>query len=287
MSFQLSFQDTPAHAEHVQSLLDIPRWRARELGRRALSIQKSGLYRFREQSISLHSTHSKTSSIPPSKSLYLSPSPNNPTPLIYIHNETTLMADRRYAVAQNKRALVLNFANGVQPGGGFLSGSRAQEETLCFASTLYTTLSGDPFYDYNLKQPHKRASDFAIVSTAVVFTDDHYDFISEPWNMHVITCAAPICVKWGGLDPHQSALCLHQRIRRVYEIAAAFGFEYLVLGAWGCGAFGNDPHKTATSFRYFLERDFEGYFKEITFAISDWSPSRRFIQPFYNVFSKT
>jgi uncharacterized protein (TIGR02452 family) len=58
----------------------------------------------------------------------------------------------------------------------------------------------------------------------------------------------------------------------------------LVLGAWGCGAFENDPYRTASDFRQALENDFDGAFSEIVFAITDWSPERRFLGPFRDVF---
>lgn len=58
----------------------------------------------------------------------------------------------------------------------------------------------------------------------------------------------------------------------------------MVLGAWGCGAFGNDPGRTARDFRAALEsEDFDGVFSDITFAIADWSPKRRFLGPFRDV----
>jgi uncharacterized protein (TIGR02452 family) len=58
-----------------------------------------------------------------------------------------------------------------------------------------------------------------------------------------------------------------------------------VLGAWGCGAFGNDPNRTAVDFREALENEFRGAFFDIVFAITDWSPKRRFLGPFRDVFT--
>jgi uncharacterized protein (TIGR02452 family) len=77
---------------------------------------------------------------------------------------------------------------------------------------------------------------------------------------------------------------LQSRIRRVLTIAAVFGYEALVLGAWGCGAFGNDPYRTAEDFREAIKTDFRGQFSEIVFAITDWSPERRFLGPFRDEF---
>ena len=59
----------------------------------------------------------------------------------------------------------------------------------------------------------------------------------------------------------------------------------LVLGAWGCGAFANDAHRAAIDFRHALENEFSGAFSDIVFAITDWSPERRFLRPFREVFA--
>ena len=77
---------------------------------------------------------------------------------------------------------------------------------------------------------------------------------------------------------------LQSRIRRVLAIAAAYGYQALVLGAWGCGAFGNDPARTARDFHAALAGDFAGAFAAVVFAITDWSPERRFLAPFAAVF---
>jgi uncharacterized protein (TIGR02452 family) len=77
---------------------------------------------------------------------------------------------------------------------------------------------------------------------------------------------------------------LQRRIHRVLAIAQAYRHSALVLGAWGCGAFGNDAPRTAIDFRHALENDFSGAFSEVVFAITDWSPERRFLGPFQEVF---
>jgi len=79
---------------------------------------------------------------------------------------------------------------------------------------------------------------------------------------------------------------LQKRIHRVLEITKAYGPSSSVLGAWSCGAFANDPHRTATDFRHALEKDFSGAFSDIVFAITDWSPDRKFLGPFCDVFAK-
>ena len=188
-------------------------------------------------------------------------------------------------VESGSRPLALNFANGIQPGGGFLSGARAQEEGLCRSSALYQTLVGDPMYAAHRKRQRADSTNWAIYSPDVpVFRGDDGVMVEHPWLLSFITCAAPYAPAIG--QPESGDL-LQRRIHRVLTIARAFGHSVLVLGAWGCGAFGNNPHRTAIDFRDALENDFRGAFTDIVFAITDWSPERRFLGPFRRAFSPT
>jgi hypothetical protein len=78
---------------------------------------------------------------------------------------------------------------------------------------------------------------------------------------------------------------LRERIAKILSVAQAQGHDSLVLGAWGCGAFGNDGHQVAELFHRALTVDFAGAFKEVTFAIVDTSPEERFISPFAQRFA--
>lgn len=205
-----------------------------------------------------------------------------PETRVQVTNETTLGASRRL-VEQGLRPLALNFANGIHPGGGFLSGARAQEETLCRSSALYLTLVGDPMYEEHRKRPLPDSTDWAIYSPDVpVFRTDDGTELPEPWLLSFISSAAPYAPAIG--QPRAGDL-LHKRIHRVLAIARAYGHSALVLGAWGCGAFANDPHRTAMDFREALEQEYSGAFSDIVFAIADWSPERRFLGPFRDVFA--
>ena len=198
-----------------------------------------------------------------------------------VANETTLQAAQRL-VEKGLRPLALNFANGVQPGGGFLHGALAQEEVLCRSSALYHTLVDDPMYLNHHHRLRPDSTDWAIYSPDVpVFRMDDGTELDSPWLLSFLTCAAPYEPSIG--QPEAGDL-LQKRIRRVLAIARAFGYSSLVLGAWGCGAFANDPCRTAVDFREALETEFKGAFSEVVFAITDWSPERRFLGPFREVF---
>jgi uncharacterized protein (TIGR02452 family) len=58
----------------------------------------------------------------------------------------------------------------------------------------------------------------------------------------------------------------------------------VVLGAWGCGVFGNDPSEIAHLFHGALVGPFLGLFSQVVFAILDWSSEKRFIDLFQQVF---
>lgn len=138
-------------------------------------------------------------------------------------------------------------------------------------------------YDHHRRNDRHRASDWAILSPKVpVFRVDDGETLEEPWHLSFITSAAPIAFK---MDPLEARSLLKRRIHRVLAIAAAYGYTSLVLGAWGCGAFGNDAKTTAQDFREALVGEFDGVFDQVIFAITDWSPERRFIGPFKEAFS--
>jgi len=202
--------------------------------------------------------------------------------MVQVTNETTLEASLRL-IERGLQPLALNFANGTQPGGGFLGGARAQEEVLCRSSALYQTLVDDPMYEEHRKRQLPDYTDWAIYSPDVpVFRMDNGTELQHPWLLSFITCAAPYAPVIG--QPQAGDL-LQKRIHRVLAIARSYRHAALVLGAWGCGAFANDPHRTAMDFRRALENDYSGAFSDIVFAITDWSPERKFLGPFRDVFA--
>ncbi len=267
--------------------LNIPRYTAAALGLSAVEAARDGVYispagheiDWRD---AVQAACDVKVSIPPEAKLPR----NERTPFtetrVQVTNETTLGASLRF-IEQGLRPLALNFANGIQPGGGFLHGARAQEEALCRSSALYLTLVDDPMYEEHRKRPQPDSSDWAIYSPDVpVFRTDDGTELPHPWLLSFLTCAAPYAPRIG--QP-QSGDLLQKRIHRVLAIARAYGYSALVLGAWGCGAFANDPHRTAVDFRQALENDFSGAFSDIVFAITDWLPERKYLGPFRDVFA--
>src|SRR5215470_9326572 len=266
--------------------LDIPREMAAALGQSAVDAARVGRYVTRAgQEVvwrdAVHAACAAKQSIAPDAPLPRHERLAFTETWVQVTNETTLGASRRL-VEGGLRPLALNFANGIHPGGGFLNGARAQEEVLCRSSALYQTLVGDLMYEEHRKRPLPDSTDWAIYSPEVpVFRMDDGTGLQHPWLLSFITCAAPYAP---GVGQPQAGNLLQKRIHRVLAIARSYAYSTLVLGAWGCGAFANDPHRTAIDFRQALQGDYSEAFSDVVFAITDWSPERRFLGPFRDVF---
>jgi uncharacterized protein (TIGR02452 family) len=195
--------------------------------------------------------------------------------------ETTIGACYRLIVVEGFETVVaLNFANAFHPGGGYLGGARAQEECICRCSTLYSEIesSGREFYETNCNHENgPLATNYEIISTdVVVFRDDQYEFLSVPFQASFITSPAPEAMTIMGYYGRGKEIidqihdCNYERIERIIVSAIARGFKSIVLGAFGCGAFRNDPRDIARIFREFLiDKGLRTYFDKVTFAIFD------------------
>ena len=231
--------------------LDLPRTTAAELGRSAVEAASVGYYYSKageqiDWSFAVQAACAAKISIPPDTILQEHERVFWDETRVQVANETTLQAAQRL-VEKGLRPLALNFANGVQPGGGFLHGALAQEEVLCRSSALYLTLVDDPMYLHHRQRPRPDSTDWVIYSPDVpVFRKDDGTVLEHPWLLSLLTCAAPYAPSIG--QPEAGNL-LQKRISRVLAIARAFGSSAVVLGAWGCGAFANDPCRTAVDFR--------------------------------------
>ena len=194
-----------------------------------------------------------------------------PAPLAEVSNETSLAAARR--LGDGVACLV--FASARSPGGGFLNGAQAQEESIARASALYhcqTSPAAREFYDYHRRQPDLRYSDRVIYSPSVpVFRDDDEALLDHPHLVSFLTVAAPnlgaIVSSQPGSAPSVPAV-LAVRARRMLAVAAAHGHRRLVLGAWGCGVFRNDPATVAAVFADQLSET-RGQFDHVAFAVLD------------------
>ena len=168
----------------------------------------------------------------------------------------------------NEITAVLNFASYNNPGGNFINGSKAQEECLCHESYLYNVLKGRIGY-YKINHKNKNRSlytDRALYSPNVRFIRGDKDVFCD-----VITCAAPnktAAQKYCNVSDEENSKVLRDRIDFILKIAKDNLVENLILGAGGCGVFGQDPYEVAQIFKELLTTKYK-CFDKVIFAIPD------------------
>jgi uncharacterized protein (TIGR02452 family) len=212
--------------------------------------------------------------------------PRNPSPRIDVTNETTLAAARR--LGGDVAGLV--FASARNPGGGFLTGARAQEEDIARASALHACLREVPaFYEHHRAERDLRYTDRVIYAPAVpVFRDDTYGLLDALYEMAMIVAAAPNLRAVASNQPGRAGsvpAVVRHRAERVLGVAATHGHRRLVLGAWGCGVFGNDPAVVAGAFAAGLAN--VNVFDHVVFAVLDRDPAAPTYQAFADAFGST
>lgn len=197
---------------------------------------------------------------------------------VIVTTSSSFDAARKY-----NNVAVLNFASSINPGGGVVHGSFAQEECLCRCSTLYRCLTDDKMMDL-FYTPHREKisplhnDDIIYTPGVVIIKSDAYNMLYKEHTVNVITCAAP------NLREHQAKkynnekslsvkisddelLKLHEkRGRAILEVARYYNNENVILGAFGCGAFKNNPEVVAHAYKNILH-EFNHSFKTIEFAV--------------------
>ena len=204
---------------------------------------------------------------------------------IIVSQKRTLEAAKAYA---NTKVAVLNFASASHPGGGVTTGAGAQEESICRCSTLHPCLLAPKmekqFYEPHWHQKNALHDDDCIYTpgVTVIKTDTSAPELldeSDWYNVDVITCAAPnlrnferqkglLVDKYGcGSITDKGLKQLHiKRLRRILDIAISNKVESIILGAFGCGAFMNDPRIVANATAEVI-KDYLHAFKHIEFAV--------------------
>ena len=183
------------------------------------------------------------------------------------------------AIAMQRKYLELkiavhNFASATNPGGGVRHGSRAQEESICRCTTLYPVLNTEEnwkrFYTVNRERGNTLYDDACIYTPEVIVCKSDIDkparLHRDKWDLiDVITIAAPNLRNIEISDEELFNL-QEKRLRHMFTVVAHHGSEIFVTGAFGCGAFQNNPEVVANVYKKILP-EFEGFFKEVVFAI--------------------
>ena len=199
------------------------------------------------------------------------------TPSITVCNEDTAMAAYRLH-DQGLNPLILNFASDKRPGGGCYNGARGQEECLFYRSLYHLTLAENM---YPLKP-----CDVVYSPSVPFFRDADFRKIDK---VRKLACLAVAAVRHPELTDDKTAYLLPQdkemmrlKIEAVFHVAAKHKHKALVLGALGCGAFGNPAEQVAKMFQGAIAK-YGHSFSHIVFAILDTSNDKHTIQTFQQV----
>lgn len=180
---------------------------------------------------------------------------------VSVYNNDVIICAKA-AVSNNKgsRVCVLNFASPSHPGGGFLKGAIAQEECICRASGLYPCLSQNICKGWYLT---KKGS--AELPNSFIYVKDCPFIVNgKSYIVDVLTMAAPnIRDKYINYDG-----VLKECQRTAYKVPAVFGADIVLLGAWGCGVFGNDPVTVACNWKE-MSAEYPGVYHEVVHPVLD------------------
>lgn len=170
----------------------------------------------------------------------------------------------------SKKIAALNFASFKNPGGMFINGSSAQEEMLCHESNLYNILC-DGYIVENFYKPNMKKLNNGMYTNSSVLTPDVLFLRNEEYVFcDVITCAAPnasTAKRYHLVSDDQINQSLHERTEAVLCTASVANTDVLILGAFGCGVFGNDPTTVASMFLEEITGTFNGVFDTVIFAV--------------------
>ena len=195
---------------------------------------------------------------------------NGDTEFVFRNTDTvTALFNEKKENTGCEKYAVLNFASFKNPGGRFLDGSSAQEECLCHESNLYNILVNfkDSFYIPNKSRLNNSLYDDHLLYTPDVIFDRGE---SMKCTADVITCAAPnktAAQKYRDIPDDKVDEALISRVHSVLMSAYCQSTDGIILGAFGCGVFGNDIKTLAIIYRGLFDHKYKRCFKRVVFAI--------------------
>jgi len=206
-----------------------------------------------------------------------------------VNDSTTIGAVLDLINDNHEDVFYLNFASARNPGGGVLTGAQAQEESIARVTGVYNCLMNKfEYYETNRKQKSCFYTNYMIYSPAVpLLKNDKGELLDQLNTAAILTAPAVNTGVVKRQEPDRVGeieTVMRKRIDKVLAIALMHRHETLVLGAWGCGVFQNNPDDVARYFKDALTTTFSGKFKHVVFAI--YSRNERFITPFLKEFLK-
>lgn len=202
-------------------------------------------------------------------------------------NETATQSALRLLNAGKENIVILNFASAINPGGGFLMGAVAQEEDLARRSGLYACLKSKPAF-YNANNLCDKEQEFYYTNNILYspnvpfFRDEKYELLEEPYTLSVISAPAPNVSLMSEINESLIFQTLHTRATQILQIAAEHNHKNIILGAWGCGAFGNSAKMVASIFDLLL-KTVTPHFEHVCFAVYDKRPDEPIFKTFKNI----
>lgn len=187
---------------------------------------------------------------------------------IAVEDLTTSGAIVKYKDLKNLCAL--NFASFFNPGGSFgkVPVHLAQEEYICKDSFLYNVLKefSNEYY-FNKKLRNKNLyKNFVLYSPDVIFVNNDGE---EEAKCDILTCAAPnasAASSYDNVTNQEIEQAMYERIDFLLTVAKKNDVKNIILGAFGCGVFGNDPNIVSKAFKELLQIKDYG-FDKVIFAI--------------------
>lgn len=189
-------------------------------------------------------------------------------PRIEVADETTASAVARLGGVLG----VLVSASGTEPGGGLARSVAGQEEDLCATSGWWACARAIPaFHD-----AHRAAEPLCNSGVVASFPDVPFfataaGALPAVIRATMVAAAAPDArgLTLSGQAAMDLGPALTARVRGQLAVFRALGLRRLVLAAFGCGAYGNDPRDVALTYRAALvDGGFGGAFDHVVFAIS-------------------
>lgn len=190
-----------------------------------------------------------------------------------VWNFSSLKAILKLAEEEDQHKIMcLNFASAKNPGGGFINGAEAQEESLARTSALYETqLQAWDYYKIHRDMESCFYTDMMIYSPQVpVFRKDKGELLLKPVFCNFITSPAVNAGVVKRQEPERAGEiydAMDVRMDKMLALALSQGNETLILGAWGCGVFKNDPKEIVDLFKKHLHGKYKNQFKRVVFAV--------------------
>lgn len=221
-------------------------------------------------------------------------------PRLSISTMTTAEACQYFCQDRRNNVCALNFANGQTPGGGYKSGATAQEEDLCRqCPNLYTSIynaAKEGLYPFGpctcraASHPEKYSDVLFTAGVAIARgnMEEGYPLLLAG-SESVVSMVAAAAPNIRFASEISEKLLIYNTVKSIFKAPRISDPEVntLILGAWGCGAFGGDPKEIAELFvRALISDNYGELYKEVHFAIPKLTTSDINHEVFARVFKE-